>query len=183
MAGARTFRGTQPISLASAPTTVSPLWQGWAGLGPALPDILDIIPGKSKCPGPYNWDEVTQTCVPKPDYDERVGITNGGAKDPTPHVTTPAERDILGEDFVTGIDARGNVYAEPNVYSRLHRKCPKGHVLDQNGLCYRKGTKGLVREWKKQARPVLSAYDAKLLRRMNAIHDVQSEKDRRGVFL
>jgi len=35
--------------------------------------IGSVIPGESRCPGPYNYDPVTGGCVPKPDYLTRTG--------------------------------------------------------------------------------------------------------------
>lgn len=140
--------------------------------------------GASKCPGPYNFNPQTGGCDLKPPswsgWANLGGYPGGGTGPGNPTiptgnggvpgavgVTSPGEMSTVG--WSTGMDQRGNVYAEPAVFSRLQRRCPPGMVLDRNGLCYRKGTPGLLREWKPGSRPILSAQDAKTLRKIASI--------------
>lgn len=131
--------------------------------------------GASRCPGPYNYNPATGGCDPKPGSFGPTTTGPGAQTIPTGQgpvpgatgVTSPAEYSTTG--WTMGMDARGNAYAEPMLLSRLQRRCPSGFVLDSNGMCYRKGTPGLVREWKPGARPILSAQDAKTLRKIGSI--------------
>lgn len=136
--------------------------------------ITDLLSGggKSKCPGPYNYNPVTGGCDPKPG-NTIAGPVSGGPvevyKPPattSPGVTTPAEYGLGG--YVTGMDDWGRMYAEPRVATINVHKCPPGAILGANGLCYAKGS-GVPRKWKKAPRPVLTAGDARTLRKIHSI--------------
>jgi len=160
--------------------TVGTILGGPAGgvVGGIVGGITDVLGGigKSKCPGPYNYNPQTGGCDPKPGTS--LVSTGGGGSPLGPQeiffppsstsvgVTTPAEYGLSG--YTTGMDDWGRMYAEPLVFSRNVRKCPEGTVLGKNGLCYAKGS-GAPRMWKKPPKPILSAHDGKTLRQIAAI--------------
>lgn len=156
------------------------LVQGGIDIATGIGDIFGI--GKSKCKGPFNYDKRTGTCVPKSGFSPGtggVGTKPTGGGGPTvyepkpgtsPHVTTPAEYGMTGT-WETGIDDRGNLYAQPTVEHRVHKTCPPGTVLDRNGFCYRKGTPGLVRKWKPARKPYISAHEAKVLTKYASVKE------------
>ncbi len=51
----------------------------------------------------------------------------------------------------------------------LIRQCPPGAFLSWDNLCYNKGSKGIVRKWKRAPKPPMSAADAKALRRIGTL--------------
>jgi hypothetical protein len=154
------------------------LIQGAISIGSqVLPGLMSKLSGGSRCPGPYDY--VNGQCVPKSDFAARTQPTYTlpqqpaftgvpPAKGTSPGVATPAEVSTMG--IPTGIDSFGRLYAEPEIRQPIRRKCPPGMVLGRNDLCYRKGdVPGSQRKWRPRPKPLVSAQDAKVLRRVDTI--------------
>lgn len=50
-------------------------------------------------------------------------------------------------------------------------RCPRGAVLGIDNLCYQKGSKGLQRKWPAGSRPIISANDAKTLKKIGSLQE------------
>lgn len=157
------------------------------GIGSVLPTL-----GGSKCPGPYNWDAQTGTCVPKPDYWARVGGGSPGTSTspcPTgyewdgkqciqsgmggsvarilPGGSSGYATDVYGEAMM----GRYGPALVPYTASVPTRRCPTGSVLGDDGLCYNKGTRGLRRMHKKPTPPLLTGGERNVLRKAKRLEN------------
>lgn len=154
--------------------------------------------GKSRCPGPYNYNPQTGGCDPKPGK-FAPGGTGAGATSSCPAGTTydPAtaqckkgglsgwtERVIPGgqtgyvDQQWTPTTAFGMQGLVPQTIPSSRLSCPAGYVLYGNKsgkapgqeVCLPKGfLSNKHRKWPKPPRPALTAQDVKTLNRINAI--------------
>lgn len=182
------------------PSTANSLLQTGASFIPGGSTVLGAFSGlssmlgfggKSKCPGPYNYDSRSGTCVPKNraqgmgivPYQQSTGLpltsvvpgTSGSVvpgHDATPIGSTPAEVS-MGEGGIIS----------PSMDCVQTLKCPKFadgkrgilwmHVLSGEIVCLPRGVNGkgfgLVRKNQPRAKPYISAAEVKLLRKKDAL--------------
>lgn len=118
-------------------------------------------------PPPGSTDTPFQPCP------EGQFLFNGSCVRFDPTAALPGGRPMISTTAAGGTLAQGVLGPArvPEVVGNLNgqpiRRCPAGMVLSVEDLCYVKGTKGLaaIRKWKPSARPVMSAADAKVIRR------------------
>lgn len=182
-----------------------------AGVGSVIPGAGTILGGtvggllgtlgslgKSKCPGPYNYNAQTGGCDPKPGtFVGGTGATTGTSSCPSGSTYDPAtgqckvgglsgwvERTMpggatgyVGQEF-TPTTAYGMQGFVPMTVPTQRLQCPAGYVLfgNKNGkapgmeVCLPKGfLANRHRKWPKPPRPAMSAQDVKTLNRINAI--------------
>lgn len=155
--------------------------------GSALGSVLSGT-GKSRCPGPYNYDPVTGACVPKPDIGSRLqaggSCPSGYHWDGTQCVASgiggTVQRILPGGQTGTGVDVYGNAVMGafgmpalvPATESQPTRRCPPGLVLGKDNLCYaRSSIRNSDRKWPKPPRPLLSAQDMKTIRKAASLQN------------
>ena len=106
------------------------------------------IPGTNTCfEGPFQPTVPDQETVP---ISGRVGVT----------ATAPG--------------LFGALSVEPALISSIRLRCPRGLVLATDNRCYTQGKGGITnkqRKWPKAPAPVMSAQDAKTLRRAETLRD------------
>ena len=153
--------------------------------------------GKSKCPGPFNYNPVTGGCDPKPGTGLTGGTGGTGGVSPCPSgyaydtATGQCKREGLvgiGERAVPGgatgyvpaggswtsTEAYGTTGVVPQAVASERLTCPRGYVLygKQPGMevCLPKGMMpNKFRKWPKTPNPALSAQDMKTLRRIGTL--------------
>lgn len=163
-------------------------------IGGTLTGLLSGI-GKSKCPGPYNYNPTTGGCDPKPSTLAGGTATAGVGSCPSGYVYDPStlqckktglagtvERVLPGgktgytEPLAgwTSTEAYGTTGFIPQAVSSSYLTCPRGFVLygKQAGMevCLPKGMlPNKYRKWPKSPNPALSAQDMKTLRRIGTL--------------
>jgi hypothetical protein len=165
------------------------------GFGPGGINVGGIpIPGtggwgKSKCPGPYNFNPVTGGCDPKPGafagtpscpdgyvYDtasgqcKKTGVVGAGQR-----WIPGGETGFVASTGWASTTAYGTQGVVPQSRPSMTLTCPRGYVLygREPGMevCMPKGL-GLpnkMRKWPKTATPALSGQDMKTLRRIGTL--------------
>jgi len=152
-----------------------------------------LIGGRSKCPGPYNYNPATGGCDPKPGTfaGPETGHTSGNCPAGSHWDGRGCKKDgATGviQDWLPGgqtgyVEAGGGFYQtpygfakDPDVVTIQRRTCPRGMILGSDGKCYHKGNpkKGTgitnsMRQHPKPPAPVLSSQDAKTLRKVESI--------------
>lgn len=191
--------GTPMVSTSSAGSLASlvNLLPGGSIIGAGI-DLFGGL-GKSKCPGPYNYNPRTGGCDPKPGTFVGGTGTNGGAPKSCPSGTTyDAATGQCKVGGVTGAVQRGlpggaTGYVSqdwtptmaygmqgfvPQTVPTSRLQCPAGYVLygNKNGqapgmeICLPKGfLANKHRKWPRPPRPAMTAQDVKTLNRINAI--------------
>lgn len=180
-----------------------------AGIGSIIPGAGTILGGsiggaigalgslgKSRCPGPYNYDPVTGGCVPKPSslvaggvpsssqqcpsgttYDPASGQCKVGGISGTIQRTLPGGKtgytSPIGTSW-TPTSAFGTQGFVPQSVPSSYLTCPKGFVLfgKEPGMevCLPKGMfPNKYRKWPKPASPALSSRDMKTLNKINSL--------------
>lgn len=178
-----------------------------AGVGSVIPGVGTTVGGvlggllsgigggKSRCPGPYNYNPITGGCDPKPGYSGGtqglgLGLTSGGPCptgfqwDGSQCVQTgfrgAVERILPGGETGTGVDVYGQAVMgafgkpalQPYVASQPVQRCPPGLVLGKDNLCYaRSSIRNTDRKWPKPPRPALSAQDMKVIRKASSLQN------------
>lgn len=157
------------------------------GLG-ALTDFLTGA-GKSKCPGPYNYNPMTGGCDPKPGsfapqtpncpagstWDASTGQCKvGGVKGAVQRGLPGGATGYVDPTGWTPTSAFGLQGFLPQSVPSARLSCPAGYVLygKEPGMevCLPKGfLANKHRKWPKPPRPAMSAQDVKTLNRINAI--------------
>lgn len=166
---------------------------GLIGLGSGL-----IGSGKSKCPGPYNYNPMTGGCDPKPralvggvgagptgvgtgcppgsTYDAASGKCKVGGISGAVQRTLPGGQ--TGYVEPTGnwqpTQAYGTTGIIPQSVATSRLECPRGYVLygKEPGMevCFPRGMlPNKMRKWPKSPNPALSAQDMKTLRRIGTL--------------
>lgn len=145
--------------------------------------------GKSKCPGPFNFNPRTGGCDPKPGTFQPEGTGScpqGTSYDPATGQCKKGGIGGWGERIIPGGDtgyvpqewtstsAYGTQGVVPQSRPSSTLMCPKGYVLygKEPGMevCLPKGMlPNKYRKWPKEAAPALSAGDMKTLRRIGTL--------------
>jgi len=120
--------------------------------------------GSGPCPQGYQFNARTLQC-------EEIGL--GGAIERTlPGGQTGTMADAYGQATVGAFGIPALVPAQRGTTVRSDGtthpilKCPPGAVLGKDNLCYMKGSiPRQFRKWKPAAKPVVSAHDAKMMRK------------------
>lgn len=201
----------QGISTSGASTVKTKYATLGSGLGSVLPGVgtvtggvvgglIDLFPGtgKSRCPGPFNYNPATGGCDPKPGR-FAPGGTNGASSCPAGTTYDPA----TGQCKVGGVKgavqrglpggATGYVAQEftpttafgmqgfvPQTVPQTRLMCPAGYVLYGNKsgrnpgmeICLPKGfLANKHRKWPKSPNPALSAQDMRTLNRIRTLQN------------
>lgn len=150
--------------------------------------------GKSKCPGPYNYDPTTGGCVPKPgsftvsttptssacppgsSYDPATGNCKVGGITGVVQRTLPGGATGYVDQQYTPTMAYGMQGFVPMTIPQTRLQCPAGYVLygKQPGMevCLPKGfLANKHRKWPKSPNPALSAQDMRTLNRIRTLQN------------
>jgi len=119
---------------------------GRRSVGPALPGIPRFARGPAAAPAP--------------------------AGPPGTAVATTTAAVSAGPEFQAVAGAFGLPAMAPMAETRQHLDCPRGFVLGLDNLCYPKAIlrgNSKFRKWRVGPKPPISAADAKMLRRLDAV--------------
>ena len=172
------------LDLLSIGTGIKKGFDFFGGLGKGL--------GKSRCPGPYNYDPATGGCVPKNQAGYGAGPCPSGyewknGKCQATGLGSALERWVPGGETGTLADdygeavvgAFGKPALMPAVAGQVAKRdgttgpilrCPRGTVLGKDNLCYPKGSiTNANRKWPKPTKAPITAADMRMLSKISTL--------------